>query len=469
MGAIRATAAAVLILFTAVAASGDCVTTARLISSRSSVPNLVAGPVAWSGSVLGVAKTQDGVPGAIWLAVYDEALNPLVGDRLIASNAREIVDLSWTGTELGLFYRTNDQRLLLQRMSMMGESIGAPIGITPNRTVYTGDEIDVEWSPALNAYVVARIISQGSSKGAWVTVVTRDGVHRTDRQLPVFASPQSNLSLSVTNAGVIGLFFVNLNDSLAFARLTETGSMLVNAVSQTPGDFIETATQGNLFIIARSVANGPKTEIRWLVVDTSQQIVKPDGVLLQGTGDDAWPLALVATDDELALAYVDAEDRDDPLEKVYRLRRFTIDGTTITDTRFAAADIASSRAESDFDFAWTGTSYLQAAVRQSAERLNSYLLRFCPLRAQIVTDVAYGRPAQPVVFTAMPEGGSPGYSYAWTFGDPARIFRTQSVARTYSESGTYTATLTVTDTSGATYTTTYTIEVLNVKRRSARH
>ena len=469
MGAFRATAAAVLNLVTAVAAFGECLTTAKLISTRSSVPNLVSGPVAWSGSVLGVAKTQDGAPNAAWFAVYDESLNPLAADRLVASNASEITGLEWTGSEFGLFYRTNNQRLHLQRLSMMGEPIGAPIPITASRTVYQGDEIEVEWSPVLDAYVVARIISQGQHKGGWVTIVTRDGTHRTDRQLPVFAAAQSNMSLSVTETGVIGMFFINLNGTLSFARFTENGNPQVNAVSQTPGDFIETAAFDNLFVVTHSVANGTKTEIRWLVVDTSHQIVKPDGLLLQGTGDDAWPLALVATDEELALAYIDAEDREDPLEKVYRLRRFTIDGTTITDTRFAAADIGSARAESDYDFVWTGEAYLQAAFRQSAERLNSYLLSFCPLQAEIVTDVAFGRPGQPVTFTAIPQGGVPSYSYAWTFGDPARIFRTQSVARTYAEVGTYTATLTVTDTAGATITKTYTIEVVNVRRRATRH
>lgn len=467
MAPIRSMAAAVLILLTAVAASGDCVTSARLISTRSFQPNLVSGPVAWSGSVLGVAKTQEGVPSAVWFAVYGEDLQTLVGDRLIGGNAREITDLVWTGTEFGLFYRTNDQRLLLQRISMMGEPIGAPIAITPSRTVYVGDEIDIKWSPALGAYVVARIISQGTFKGAWLTLVERDGTHRSDRQLPVFASAQSKLSLSVTDAGVIGMFFVNLNGTLSFARLTET-STTVRALSETPGNFVETAAQGNLFVVVHSVPNGAKTEIRWIVVDTSHQIVKEDGLLVQGTGDDAWPLALVATGDELALAYVDAEDRSDPLEKVYRLRRFTIDGTTLTDTRFAAADTGAARAESDHDFVWTGTSYLQAAFRLSKERLNSYLLRFCPLRTEIIADRVYGRPNEPIVFTAIPQGGVPSYSYAWTFGDPQRIYRTQSVARTYPESGTYTATLTVTDTSGATFTTTYTIDVVNVKRRSVR-
>ncbi|HEV7242767.1 MAG TPA: PKD domain-containing protein [Thermoanaerobaculia bacterium] len=467
MGAIRATAAAVLIL-TAVAAAADCVTATRLISTRSSNPNLVAGPVAWSGSVLGVAKTQEGVANAIWFAVYGEDLQTLVGDRLVASDSREITELVWTGTEFGLFYRTNNQRLHLQRLSMMGDSIGAPIAITSNRTVYTGDEIDVEWSSALEAYVVARIISQGGFKGPWITIVNRDGTPRSDRQLTVFASPQSNLSLAVTDTGVIGMFFVNLNGTLSFARIGETGPSDVRAISQVPGDFIETAATGNYFVVVHSVANGLNTEIRWLVVDTSHQILRADQFFLQGSGANSWPLALISGNGELAMAYIDAPDSDDPLDKTYRLRRFTLDGTVLTDTRFAAADIGSARAESAYDFVWSGTSYLQAAFRESPDRLNSQLLRFCPLSAEIVTDRTVGRPNQPVVFTAVPQGGVPSYSYAWTFGDPERVFRTQVVSRTYDRTGTYTATLTVTDNAGAIVTTTYTINVVNAKRRSVR-
>ncbi len=470
MAAIRATAAVVLILFTVAAALGDCVTTTRLLSTRQSQPNLINGPVAWSGSVLGVAKTQEGVGTAVWFAVYSEDLQTLVGDRLVANDSRAIVALEWTGTEFGLFYRTQNQRLHLQRLSLMGEPIGGPIAITPSRTVYAGDEIDIEWSPVFDAYVVARDISQGQHKGIWVTFVDREGAHRTDRKLSVFAATQSDLSVSVTASGVVGVFFKDFNGTISFARMTETGTPIAYSVTPTAGNFIQTAAHGGRFVVVHSVANGPKTEIRWMVVDTSHQIVRADGLLLEGVGEDVWPLALISSGEELALAYLSTEDRNKPLITSYRLRRFTIDGTTLSDTNFAAAGAgAAIRAESDHDFVWTGSSYLQAAVRRSPDLLNSHLQRYCPLRVGITTDVAYGRPREPVVFTATPEGGVPGYTYAWTFGDPQRVFRTQSVARTYANLGTYTATLTVTDTTGAIVTTTYTVNVVNVKRRSARH
>lgn len=470
MGAIRATAAAVLLVFTAVAAVGECVTTSRLISTRSSNPNLVSGPVAWSGSVLGVAKTQENAPNSLWFAVYDEALQTLVPDRLVATDLRDIVSLQWTGSEFGLFYRTSQgQRLHLQRLSMMGDPIGGPIAITPSRTVYSGDEIDIEWNAAADAYVVARYITQGQSRGIWVTYVSRDGTHRSDRRLAVIATSQTDLSLAVTPTGVAGLVF-GTEGGIVLARFTETTIPFANTIAQGEGVFLEIAALGNHFVVAHAVAEGGKTTIHYAVIDTSHQIVVPDTLLLEGSGDDAWPLALVAGDNEVALAYIDRRDRDEPEDTEYRLRRFTLDGTTLTDTYFAASDFgAATRSESAFDFVWTGTSYLQAAFRQTSDRLNSHLLRYCPLRATVFTDPIAGRPGQPVTFTALPDGGVPGYSYAWTFGDPTRVFRTQSVTRTYDDVGSYTAMLTVTDSSGASYTTTYTVNVVTVRRRSARH
>jgi PKD domain len=469
MGAIRATAAAVLILFTAVAAVGQCVTTSRLISTKTSNPNLVAGPVAWTGSLLGVAKRQSDVDTALWFAVYDENLETVAPDRLVANDLREIVSLEWTGTEFGVFYRTPSSSMNLQRLSLMGDPIGGPIPITPDRTVYSADEIDVEWSTAADAYVIARNISQGRFKGMWVTYVSRDGTHRTDRRLPVFVSSQANLTLAVTSAGVAGLAYQNQSGGISLVRMTETATPVSNSVTGIAGNYIEIAAQGTRFVIVHNVADGSTTELHWLVVDTSFQIVQPDALLLEGSGDDVYPMALVSAGDELALAYVDAEEREDPLNRQYRLRRFTIDGVTLTDTPFAAAEFSSAtRSESVYDFVWTGASYLQAAFRSAPDRLNSHLLRYCPLRATISTDVAAGRPGEPVVFTANPAGGVPSYSYAWTFGDPTRIFRTQSVARTYEEPGSYTATLTVTDNAGATYTTTYTIDVITVRRRAVR-
>jgi len=50
----------------------------------------------------------------------------------------------------------------------------------------------------------------------------------------------------------------------------------------------------------------------------------------------------------------------------------------------------------------------------------------------------------PVVFTATVEGGVPGYSFLWTFGDGGTS-TLQNPTHTYTVAGTYTATVTVAD------------------------
>ena len=99
MGAIRATTAAVLIFAFAAVAAADCVTDARQISSRTAVPNLIAGPSAWSGFGLAVAKSEPADRNAIWIAVYDEMLQTLVPDVQVvddAADASAIIDSSGT-------------------------------------------------------------------------------------------------------------------------------------------------------------------------------------------------------------------------------------------------------------------------------------------------------------------------------------------------------------------------------------
>src|SRR5690349_16910345 len=159
MGAIRTTAAAVLMFVGMAASAADCVTGARLLSTRASVPNLVAGPTAWSGTVLAAAKMEENAH-AIWVGIYSDNLDTLVADRRVATDASDstsIIALLWNGSEFGLFYRT-DTTIKLQRLSMLGESIGAPVDVNPNRRPRLGDDVEVAWSGALEGWVVARRI-----------------------------------------------------------------------------------------------------------------------------------------------------------------------------------------------------------------------------------------------------------------------------------------------------------------------
>jgi hypothetical protein len=468
MGAIRTAAVGFLILIAAAVSAADCVSEVRLVSTRSSVPNLVAGPSSWSGNSLAVAKTEEGVPGAVWVGVYDESLQTLVEDRPVAGNARLIVALLWNGSEHGLFYTTTSDTMVLQRLSAAGEPIGDPIPVTSGRTVYTSDQLDAVWSSALNAYVTGHSVSQGS-RGLWLTVVERNGAVRSDRLVPVSASPKSALKLAVTDSGIIGAFFNNSIGSLVFARAAAQGGITVRTM--TPGaEFIAVTAQDGMFVVTHSAPfESNRTEVRWFVVDTSQQIVRADATLVTPSGEDAWPLALISNGEELALSYIDAPRGEQGIEKTYRLRRFEMDGTQISDTRFSAEFVAFSRAQSPYPFAWSGTSYLSAAVQAASDRLNSYLLRFCPLRAEIVSPSRTIRVGDLVTFSATASGGVPDYQFSWIF--PAEIGpkKGQTLVRTFPRTGTYDVTLEVTDFTGAITRQTITVNVIRPKTRAVRH
>lgn len=470
MGAIRTTAGVFLILTGAAAASAaECVMGVRVLSTRANVPNLVAGPAAWSGSGLGVAKTQEGAVGPVWVAVYGEGLETLAADRLIAGDARELVALVWTGTELGLFYRATNQRLRLQRLSPMGAPIGSPVAISPARTVFTGDRIEVAWSAVHDAYVVAHYVSQSSLGGLYVTMVEEGGAQRSDRPVNVSVATKSPLALDVTDGGVIGAFFYTSNNVLAMARMSGSTDtpQVQELIAAGAGDLV-VAVRDERFILARTVEDDGRLVIRWFVVDTPYQIVESDALLVAGSGDDALPQALVVTPDEIALSYIDSPIRDEILDDVLRLRRFSITGALIGETPFAPTDLSASRAVTPHPFVWTGTAYLVAPLREATDRLTSYLVRYCPLRAEILAPrkVIVG---DTVRFVPAPSGGVPGYTYVWTFSHQAEPeHNTVSPQRRYTKTGTYSATVVVTDTTGVSTTATFTFDVVFPRRRAVR-
>lgn len=470
MGAIR-TAAAVVLVFVATAASAaDCVTAVRTLSTQGSVPNLVAGPSSWSGSSLAVAKTQEGAPGAVWVAVYDEEQQTLVADRQIATDARSLSGMVWTGSEHGLVYTTQDGGIFLQRLTASAEPIGPRVAITPERTVYSGDDVDVIWSAGLQAYVVGRVVSQGGARGLWLTLLESNGTQRSDRQAPIATPSQPSLSLAVTDAGVIGAFLNNASGALVFARAIGDGLISVRTMTER-ADFIAATAHDGLFVVThdREFDSGTKREVRWFVADTAQEIVRPDARLIAPGGDDVWPLTLISNGEELALAYIDAPRRSQPIGQEYRLRRFEISGALISDTPFAAGSTAFTRAQSPFRFVWTGTSYAQAAVHSAPDRLNSYLLRYCPLAVEIVSPQRVVRVHTPVIFSAVASGGVPEYLYSWTFPFEIGPKRGPTQERVFERTGTYTVVVEVTDFSGAVVQDTITVEVVRPKVRAVRH
>lgn len=470
MGAIRATAVAVLMLFSTVFAAAECVTGTRLLSTSASVPNLVAGPIAWSGNVLAVAKTEEGVPGNAWVGIYGEGMETIEPDRFLVSDARTLYALTWTGSEFGLFYRSFSQSLHLQRMTMLGSPIGAPVVITPGRPVFAGDKVEVRWSPVHDAYVVVRFVSQGNARGLHITMIERDGSQRSDR--PVFVAPaqSSPVALAVTDAGFIGVVFSTANDLISMAIVSgSSDTPVVRELTAGGSAEIAVAARNEQFVIVRTaLSNEGREVLRWLIADPSHQIVKGD-TLLFGTSDaDVHPRVLVVTEDELALSYVHSPIPIETLDDTFRLRRISFTGALIGDTAFAPTDLSAARAVTSFPFVWTGTSYVAAPVRASLDRVNSHLVRYCPLRAQILGPrvVLAGDTA---TFSPAADGGVPGYTYQWKFSHQARVESgVVTVERTFTETGTYTATLTVTDNTGVVTTTTFTFEVVKPRRRGVR-
>ncbi|HEX8254837.1 MAG TPA: PKD domain-containing protein [Thermoanaerobaculia bacterium] len=467
MAAIRVTAAAVLILF-AVALSADCVSDTRLISTRESVPNLVAGPVAWSGNVLGVAKTQADNRNALWFSVYGHGLETLSPDRLIATDAVRVDELLWNGSEFGLFYRTSN-RTFLQRIATSGEPIGERVELNASRTTRLGDEVEVAWSSALDAWVLARHINAGVFRGLWVTLLERNGSERRDVRLPVAPAIEAELALAVTDSGIIGVFAISADDGRIWISTIE-GSGFPRATSIAPaGTDVHAASINNLFVVTRLTGAEATSEIRWFVADTSHQIVRADAALVPANGAAMMPLSLVGANGELAQTYVDGEG-------FFRLRRFTPTGVILGDSRFAATFPTAVRAFSEYPLVWTGSAYITSAVRQLSNRLDSYLVRYCPLTVAIVAPRVV-RPGEPVTITSDVSGGAPPYTYQWTISREPGTSRTPSLQRTFATTGSRLVTLTVTDSSGVQVTTTLTIDVVDTppppppspRRRSVRH
>ena len=471
MGAIRLAATAVLITTALAASAADCVTGARLVSTRSSVPNLVVEEAAWSGSVLAVAKREEGNNRAIWLAIYNETFDTLIADRRVvnnAANAESLVDLVWNGTEFGLFYTTAD-RVQLQRLSLFGESIGEPVTINPSRRPALGDDIDVLWSDALEGWIIARHIGSGLNRGIWLTILNEDGSERSDVEIP--AAPQDNphLAIGVTDTGVIGLFYLTEDDNtLVYTRVLPGKFPASQSIANAATD-VHVTTVGDLFVVARLTGEGPTAAIRWFVIDSDFQFVRPDGVLV--AGNSVQPLGLTTAGGELALSYAIPPPGISPQ---LHLRRFTLAGALISDVPFAGTDISAARALASDGPIWTGEAYLTTSVRASSSRLDSYLVRYCPLRAEIAGPRVVVKGTQ-VTFTAIAVGGAPDYDYDWSVTrDPGGSDEGESIQRTFTATGTRIVTLVVTDETGAEVTTTFTIEVVDrievpkPKRRSVR-
>ncbi|MEY9836644.1 PKD domain-containing protein [Streptacidiphilus sp. EB103A] len=82
-----------------------------------------------------------------------------------------------------------------------------------------------------------------------------------------------------------------------------------------------------------------------------------------------------------------------------------------------------------------------------------------PLAASASATPTSGQVPLNVSFTGTATGGTPAYSYSWNFGDGSAAGTTQNPTHTYSAAGTYTATLTVTDSAAPAKTASSTVTI----------
>ncbi|HEX2061910.1 MAG TPA: hypothetical protein VHK90_14310, partial [Thermoanaerobaculia bacterium] len=380
-------AAAAVLMFVAAAdaASAQCTSVVEQIASRDSQTSLVAGPSAWNGSMLAVASNQ-ARNGSVWAGLYNELGDLLYPSTKIPSSENaDILDVFWNGAHFGIFFRTEDDQLVLRRFTTAAELIGS--ALTPGKIVIEDDEdVDMLWSSRLNAYVLVRV-ENDPPRALWLTYINVDGTVRRNVNMGVVPAADSLVRIAETQSGMIGVWFeADGTNNLTQIRVEEGQKDYIRKV-WTPGEDndLVVAAYDNQFVLARTVTQSDgRTTVRWKMVDTLGFDTREEGRLLIGSGKDVRPLALLARGNELAITYLDARDGFATQTPSFRLRRFNpVNGDAISDTYFAAADRARHRAATEYDFHWTGTAYVAVAVRETDDGDDSFLLRLCPLDAGI--------------------------------------------------------------------------------------
>jgi hypothetical protein len=325
------------------------------------------------------------------------------------------------------------------------------------------------WSEHHNAYLVARTVNAPSPR-VYLTTIERTGVIRSDEEISVTA-PESLVRLDVTGNGVTGIFFEQTGTRHIMLATSDENDEFedIRKVWDTVGDDLVIDARPNDFVLARTLVQDDRKTIRWKIVGIDGREVRQEARLLIGTGVDVAPLSLMARGGEIIITYLDSREGFETQVGNYRIRRVTTDGETLSDTFFAATDSGRRRAQTPYDFVWTGDAYVAFVVRDTDSGDDSYLVRLCALKAEI-SGPRVMHPGDTVTFVATAEGGVPPYEYAWRWGflneasGPTPQIRFDTV-------GTYVLTLTITDATGSIATATHEVTVaqpVRPRRRSVR-
>jgi PKD domain-containing protein len=447
-------------------ARAECVSLMREASSG--VFNRITAGVAWSGTVLGVAKVDVSGARDILFATYSEDLVQLTGDQLVGSGSfNGVTALLWNGRDFAVFYEDSRGQLLLQRVSTSGQPVGGPVAIAPNHPLSTEREYDVTWDPVRQLYAVVHSVLAGD-KGLFLALADRDGGLRSETVITALIAPPLRPKVAANNSGGIGvLFWRNGIVSTRIFDATGSGSVIEPVMNARDARI---ASDGTSFVVVGNAPVNAPTEIDWTVVDTAGKIAMP-ATKLFAKGAEIQPVSLFwnAARSEWALAYLTSLFPFSQVSGDYRLRRFTAAGDLISDSLFSPDPIL-SRLTTSLPFAWTGTSYVSAASRAASGTIppDSYVVRHCPLTATIATSAPSVRAGTTVTFTAKVDGGVGSNTYAWTFGD-GRTSSSEVAAIRFDKLGDYPITLQVTDSAGANSVTSMTLHVVAPRRRAVKH
>ncbi len=458
--------AVVSALFCTAMARAECVSLLR--ESSSGVFNRISAGVAWSGTVLGVAKVDGAGSREITFATYSEDLVPLTSDRLVAAASfNGVTKLLWNGRDFGLFYEDSTGQLLLQRVSTSGEPVGSAVAVAPNHQASTQREYDVAWDDSRQQYVVAHSVTLGT-KALWLTFLNRDGSVAGEIVVTALVTPPLQPHVAVNGGGGVGVIFRrNGAFSVRIFDANGTGSVIEPLGSARDAVI---ASDGSSFVyIANAPISAPK-EIDWAIIDAQGKIVSGPAKMF-ARGDEIQPVSLMwnASRSEWALAYLSSLFPFSLVSGDYRLRRFTASGDVISDGAFSP-DPLLVRLATSLPFTWTGSSYVSAAGRAASGSLqpSSYLVRNCPLTAEIGVTAPAVRAGTSVTFSAKVEGGAGGNTYAWDFGD-GRSSSQPTVSVRFDRLGDYAVVLRVTDSAGATSVSTIKLSIVMPRRRAASH
>ncbi|HET7436510.1 MAG TPA: PKD domain-containing protein, partial [Thermoanaerobaculia bacterium] len=448
-----------------VAASAQCVSGTTTVSVRSSFPNRAANAVAWNGTALAVAKTENVLTHPIYVSLYSDALGRLTDDVQVAPGSNNgPLALLWNGTEFGLFYQNQNLRLVLQRISAEGQPIGSGVIVAPARPVFAADEFDITWDAHRQAYAIARVAAQGPDRGLWFWSVRPDGTIAAELQLYFFLATPAHPHIAVTANGTTGIIFDHSAGGIYYIAIAPDNTFTLAQLLPTIGHDARLAVRGNTFAIASTAVTNAGNAIRWLRFNANGTALAPESTIFVSPREVSLS-SLIATDREWALAYNDAPTGTPE----YRLRRFEDDGTIISDAVFSPDHLTTSLS-TRYPFVWTGTSYISpvALFVNNTQGSDSYLIRNCPLRGTPVPNATLVAILDTVQFTADVSGGKPAYKYFWDFGDFSTPSTFEAPTHKYDRTGTYTVTLTVVDAVGATSVETATVRVIREKRRVVR-